>query len=140
MISEFIITFRETLEVALVVGIVLSYLARTKQTKYNNVVYVGIVLLTTMILWMIRQKHIAEDIKQRLLKNIEEASKVGLFLLVFIAVLREGIETVIFLGAASFASAGFNFMWAFLVVIAAIFLGYLLFVGSMKINIKYFSL
>ena len=42
MISEFIITFRETLEVALVVGIVLSYLARTKQTKYNNVVYVGI--------------------------------------------------------------------------------------------------
>ena len=176
MISEFIITFRETLEVALVVGIVLSYLARTKQTKYNNVVYVGIgfgivasiigalifieiyggfggkeeeifegitmlvgaVLLTTMILWMIRQKHIAEDIKQRVLKNIEEASKVGLFLLVFIAVLREGIETVIFLGAASFASAGFNFMWAFLGVIAAIFLGYLLFVGSMKINIKYF--
>jgi len=134
MISEFIITFRETLEVALVVGIVLSYLARTKQTKYNNVVYVGIgfgivtsiigalifieiyggfggkeeeifegitmlvgaVLLTTMILWMIRQKHIAEDIKQRVLKNIEEASKVGLFLLVFIAVLREGIETVFF--------------------------------------------
>ena len=107
MISEFIITFRETLEVALVIGIVLSYLARTKQTKYNNIVYVGIgfgivasilgaflfinlaggfegkaeeifegaimligaFLLTTMILWMMKQKHLAEELRQRISKN-----------------------------------------------------------------------
>ena len=42
MIASFVITFRETLEAALVVGIVLGYLARTKQTKYSRVVYVGI--------------------------------------------------------------------------------------------------
>ena len=43
MIESFIITFRETLEVALIVGIILSFLVRAKQTKYNNVVYIGIV-------------------------------------------------------------------------------------------------
>ena len=43
MLSEFIITFRETLEVALIVGIILSYLTKTKETKYNPVVYVGLV-------------------------------------------------------------------------------------------------
>ena len=42
MIADFLITFRETLEAALVVGIVLAYLSRTKQTRYNNVVYIGV--------------------------------------------------------------------------------------------------
>ncbi|MBI4975594.1 FTR1 family protein, partial [Candidatus Peregrinibacteria bacterium] len=42
MLENFIITFRETLETALIVGIILSYLVKIKQTKYNNIVYVGI--------------------------------------------------------------------------------------------------
>jgi high-affinity Fe2+/Pb2+ permease len=37
MIPGFVITFRETLEAALVVGIILSYIVRTEQTIYNNV-------------------------------------------------------------------------------------------------------
>ncbi len=43
MISSFIITFRETLEVALIIGIILAYLIKTKKIKYNNIVYLGIV-------------------------------------------------------------------------------------------------
>ena len=42
MLQNFIITFRETLEAALIIGIILSYLARIKQTKYNNVIYIGV--------------------------------------------------------------------------------------------------
>ena len=42
MISSFIITFREALEVALVVGIILGYLSKTKQTRYNKIVYLAI--------------------------------------------------------------------------------------------------
>ncbi|PIN78651.1 high-affinity iron transporter, partial [Candidatus Woesearchaeota archaeon CG10_big_fil_rev_8_21_14_0_10_34_8] len=42
MISSFIITFRETLEAALIIGIILSYLAKTKETKYNKIVYLGV--------------------------------------------------------------------------------------------------
>src|SRR3989338_7315302 len=137
MIESFIITFRETLEVALIVGIILSYLVRTKQTKFNNIVYIGIAfgivasiigaflfnylaggftgraekifegiimlfgafLLTAMIFWMMKQKHIARELEQKVAAKISETYKSGLFLLVFVAVLREGIETVIFLGA-----------------------------------------
>ncbi|MEK6859850.1 MAG: FTR1 family protein [Nanoarchaeota archaeon] len=176
MIESFIITFRETLEVALIVGIILSYLARTKQTKYNNVVYIGIafgivlsiigallfnylaggfsgraeqifegltmlfgaLLLTTMILWMIKQKHIAKELQEKIALETGKADRFGLFLLVFISVLREGIETVIFLGAASFISADNNLIGALIGIMAAISLGYLIFVSSMKINIKKF--
>lgn len=176
MIASFIITFRETLEAALVVGIILSYLLRTKQTKYNNVVYIGVIagivasiigalvfnalaggftgraeyifegitmligalLLTTMILWMMKQKHIATELENKVATKIDQAHEFGLFLLVFVAVLREGIETVIFLGATSFVSTDNNLIGALTGIIAAIFLGYVIFVGSMRINIKRF--
>ena len=176
MIANFIITFRETLEAALIIGIILSYLVKTKQTKYNKVVYLGIIsgivasilgallfanivggftgrveqifegvtmligalLLTTMILWMMRQKHVTKELEKKLNKNIKQASKVGLFLLVFVAILREGIETVIFLGAANFATGNNSLIGALLGITVAIFLGYLIFVGSKKINLKKF--
>jgi high-affinity iron transporter len=176
MISSFIITFRETLEAALIFGIIISFLIRTKQTKYNNIVYIGAasgiigsiigaflfnhfaggfsgkaeqifegftmligaVLLTTMILWMMRQKQVAKEIEEKVATEITESHKLGLFSLVFIAILREGIETVIFLGASSFVSENNTIIGAVLGIVAAIFLGYLLFVGSMKINLKKF--
>lgn len=176
MIPSFIITFRETLESALIIGIVLSYLIRTNQGRYNNIVYIGAacaivtsvigallfnniaggftgkveeifegvtmligaILLTTMILWMMKQKHIAREIEHKVATELTEAHKFGLFSLIFVAVLREGIETVIFLGAASFVSTNNNLIGALAGVSAAIFLGYVIFVGSMRINLKRF--
>lgn len=176
MIADFIITFRETLEAALIIGIILSYLAKTKQTKYNSVIYLGVfagivasifgaflfnsfaggftgrteqifegvtmlfgaILLTTVILWMFKQTHLAKDLEQRVNAKVLQASKIGLFLLIFVAVLREGIETVIFLRAASFVSGGNSLMGALLGVVVAIFIGYLIFVGSKKINLQKF--
>ncbi len=176
MIPSFIITFRETLEAALVVGIVLSYLYRVKQTKHNNIVYAGVIsgivasiigailftalaggftgrseeifegitmlagalLLTTMILWMMKQKHIAKELENKVAAELTKAHTFGMFSLVFIAVFREGIETVIFLRAASFVSESSNMIGALAGIIAAILLGYAIFLGSMKINIKKF--
>jgi high-affinity iron transporter len=176
MIPSFIITFREALEAALIIGIILSFLSRTNQTKYNNIVYLGVVsgvvgsiigaflfnhitggfsgraeqifegftmligavLLTTMILWMMKQKHVAKELEEKVSTEITEAHKLGLFSLVFIAILREGIETVIFLEASSFISEKNTIIGAVLGIVAAIFLGYAIFVGSMKINLKKF--
>jgi high-affinity iron transporter len=176
MISSFVITFREMLEAALIVGIILSYLAKTKQRKYDNVVYVGIgagviasvigawlfvlvagdfegigeqifggvttlvgaALLTTMILWMRKQKNIAGALESRIAEKISGVNGFGLFSLVFVSVFREGIETVIFLGAANFVSSENNIVGALLGIVAAVILGYLIFVGSMKINLKKF--
>lgn len=177
MISSFIITFRETLEAALIVGIILAYLIKTNREKYNNIVYLGVIsaivasiigaflfntlaggfegkaeeifegismlfaafLITFMILWMMKQKHIVIDLQKKVNKEITEQHKAGLFLLVFISVLREGIETVIFLGAASFVSTTENNLsGALLGIIAATLLGYAIFVWSKKIDIKAF--
>lgn len=176
MVPSFIITFREVLEAALIVGIILSFLVRTGQTQYNPVVYIGIIagvvasiiaallftslaggfsgraeeifegfamlagalLLTTMILWMMKQKHIAKELEQRVSTELHEAHKFGLFSLVFIAILREGAETVIFLQAASLVSTNNTLIGALAGIVAAVLLGYAIFVGSMKINIKRF--
>ena len=176
MIPSFIITFREVLEAALVVGIILSYLVRVKQTKYNNIVYAGIIsgiiasiigavlftllaggftgraeeifegitmlvgalLLTTMILWMMKQKHIARELEDKVAAELTKAYKFGIFSLVFIAILREGIETVIFLRAASLVTANHTVIGAISGIIAAVLLGYTIFLGSKKINIKKF--
>jgi high-affinity iron transporter len=176
MIVSFLITFRETLEAALIVGIILGYLVKTRRTRYNNVVYIGVVsaivasiigallfknvaggftgtaeqvfegitmlvgaaLLTTMILWMMKQKHIAIEFEKRVETELTEAHRFGLFSLVFIAVFREGIETVIFLGAASFVSTNNNLIGALAGIVAATLLGYAIFIASLKINIKRF--
>ena len=176
MLAGFIIAFRESLEASLVIGIVLSYLQRTKQTVYNNVVYIavvsgivasiigaiifqriaggfegsaeaifegvtmflGAILLTTMILWMLRQKQVTQKLEQKVQSKIEDAKSFELFLLVFIAILREGIETIIFLNVAVRISEYGTLAGALAGLVAAIVLGYAIFVASKKINLKKF--
>lgn len=176
MIASFVITFRETLEAALIVGIVLSYLARTKQTRFNRVVYlsiaaaiiasiagallfttlaggftgraeqifggvttlIGAALLTTMILWMMRQRRIAAELQEKVATEVSEAHSFGLFSLVFVAVLREGIETVIFLGAASLVASGNSLIGAAAGILVAILAGYGIFAGSMRLDLRKF--
>ncbi len=176
MVASFLITFREVLEAALVVGIVLGYLARTGLTRHNRVVYaaiaagvgasglgaflfvrwaggfegraeelfegvimlVGAALLTTMILWMMRQRHIAAELEARVAASLRGPSRAGLFGVVFVAILREGIETVLFLSAASLASPENNLIGAVAGLVAAVALGYALFVGSLKISLRSF--
>jgi len=176
MIASFLITFREALEAALVVGIVLGYLARIGQTRHNRVVYAGVVggiaasalgallfatlaggfegraeqlfegitmlvgaaLLTGMILWMMRQRHIAAELETKVAATLRGPSRAGLFALVFVAILREGIETVLFLGAARLASPENNLVGALLGLAAAAVLGYALAAGSGKVSVRTF--
>jgi high-affinity iron transporter len=111
---------------------------RAEQIFEGVTMLVGALLLTTMILWMMRQRHIASGLEGKVAAELATANQFGLFGLVFVAILREGIETVIFLGAASFASAENNLPWALVGIVAAVLLGYAIFVGSMKVNLKAF--
>ena len=40
--ATFLITFRESLEAALIIGIILAFLKKSGQSKWNNIVYLGI--------------------------------------------------------------------------------------------------
>jgi high-affinity iron transporter len=176
MLQSFIIMFRETLEAALVVGIVLGYLVRTGQREYRKSVYLGLaagvaasvlgafgfqllaggfsgrseeifegitmlagaILLTTLIVWIIRKSATKAELENKVASRIDGPRRAGLFLLIFFAVLREGIESVIFLSAARFASGENNLPGAALGLAAAVVLGLLLFRGALRINIRSF--
>jgi high-affinity iron transporter len=176
MLQSFVILFREALEAALVVGIVLGYLVRTGQNEYRKSVYLGLaagvgasilgaigfqllaggfsgraeeifegitmlagaILLTTLIVWVIRKSGQTAELERKVASRIGGTRRAGLFLLIFFSVLREGIESVIFLGAARFASGENNLIGAGLGLIAAIILGLLLFRGALRINLRSF--
>lgn len=175
-LPTFVITFREALEAALVVGIILVYLTKTENTKYSKFVwggsfsaiigsiiaaflfnkfaggftgateqlfegttmFIAALLLTTMIFWMMKQKHlIAEHIKMQVSKLIEAEYEVGIFGLAFVMVLREGVETVIFLNATAFIRQ-FDFLSALAGIGFAVLLGYVIFSGIRRIDLKHF--
>ncbi|MBU90068.1 high-affinity iron transporter [Candidatus Woesearchaeota archaeon] len=180
VLSSFLITSRETLEVALVVGIVLAYLIKTDNHRYKKAVYYGIAvgivlsilaaviftslaggfegkteeifegitmlvaagLLTTMILWMMKQKQVVKELENKVSVQLKKEGfnkkyGYGIFLLIVVAVLREGVETIIFLHALNFTS-GVSFLGGILGVAAAIVIGYLFFIGAKKIYLKEF--
>ncbi|MBW1753416.1 MAG: FTR1 family protein, partial [Deltaproteobacteria bacterium] len=115
-----------------------GFTGRAEEIFEGITMLIGALLLTTMILWMMKQKHIARELENRVATELTETHKFGLFSLVFVAILREGIETVIFLRAAILVSTGNTMIGSLAGVIAAILLGYAIFLGSMKINLKRF--
>jgi high-affinity iron transporter len=172
MLESALVLFRETLEAALVVGIVLGYLARTGQARYRLPVWLavaagaaasmvvawlfrrlaggfegrgeqvfeglimlaGAALLTTLIVWMAGKRDAASkvehDVQRRLASGGGHAA--GLFLLVFLSVLREGVESVIFLGTSAS-------LWGALAGLgAAALLGFLLFRGALRVHLGVF--
>ena len=177
MLASFLIVFRESLEAALIIGIILAYLNRTGKSEYNNIVYLGVAsaivasvilallfnalavsftgqfeeifegttmlvaaaILTYMIFWMLKQSHVTEEMQEKISSELDSGHKFGLFFVSFIAVFREGIETVLFLGAVSFSSTGADILIGGIVgIVIAVMLGYILFATSKKVNIKKF--
>ena len=175
MLTSAIITFRETLEVVLVIGIILAYLYEIKRKDYAKFVWFGVIsglvlsvitafifkffigefegkaeqifegismfaaaiLLTYMIFWMMKKSHVKE-IRENVSKKVEMEHELGLFFLSLVAVLREGVETVIFLGAANFVSKENNLIGALIGIVSALILGYLFFFSIKRIDLKLF--
>ncbi len=179
MLSSLLITLREGLEAALIIGIILAYLARTGNRRSFKPVWLGTSLavlvsliagaaiyllagefsgqaeeifeglamfvaagvLTWMIFWMRKQ---AVNIKAHLHAQIQSVltggSSLGLVVLAFVVVVREGIETVLFLFAATrvaespllFAAGGL------LGLVIAIGIGYSIYRGTSRLNLRAF--
>ncbi len=144
--------YKKTVYYAILIGILSSVLAaftftvfagefegRSEQVFEGTTMLIGAFLLTTMILWMMRQRHMSKEIEGKVERHLMSVqplfSHIGIFMLIFIAVIREGIETVIFLNAVNYAS-GINFIGGTLGIIAAIIVGYLFFISTKKINLK----
>lgn len=73
----------------------------------GTTMFLAAAILTTMILWMRNNsKAYSEGLKQKVGTVLHDRQTTGLALLAFVSIFREGVETVLFLGSASFTSTG----------------------------------
>ena len=173
MLQAFIITLREGVEAALIVGITLAYLTKIGRNELRKTVYaaLGAAFVGSIgVAVVISRAHLNEDIFEgwvmlvaaffvitmvifmmktgRKLKGQIEGKVgllagndawVGLFLFVFLMVLREGAETVLMLAGVSLNSTELmSFLGTLLGVIAAIAFGVMFVKGSVRINLQKF--
>jgi high-affinity iron transporter len=99
-------------------------------------------IVTWMLFWMRRQAAgMRGELHARIDRAISEGTVLGLAALAFTAVIREGIETSIFLAAqatSAAAGAGSVLVGALLGLGAAVVIGWIFYTGSRRINLRTF--
>ena len=173
MLQAFIITLREGVEAALIVGITLAYLAKIGRNDLRKSVYaalaaafagsIGIAILlsrlqwnqdvfegwvmlvaavfvVTMIVFMMKTgRKLKGEIEGKIGLFARDDAWIGLFLFVFLMVLREGVETVLILSAVTLNSSELlSFMGTVAGVAVAILFGVMFVKGSVKVNLQKF--
>ena len=171
LVAGGVIGFREALEAALIVGILIALLQRTERqamvrwvwggvviavvasvvtwqafllfagkfSKYNEELFEGILYLFAAALITSVVLHIFGHETRNMIERKAEAAiahreAVGMGLLAFISVWREGVETVIFLGAGTQTEDAV--IGALVGIALACGLGWFIFVSTRKINLQ----
>jgi FTR1 family protein len=173
VLQAFIITLREGVEAALIVGITLAYLAKIGRNDLRKAVYaalaaafagsiggavllshyklnedifegwvmlVAAVFVVTMIVFMMKTgRKLKGEIEGKVGLFARGDASIGLFLFVFLMVLREGAETVLILSAVTLNSSELtSFIGTVLGIVVAILFGVMFVKGSVKINLQKF--
>src|SRR3954464_11202762 len=176
MLEALVITLREGVEAALIVGITLAYLNKTGRPEWRKTVYYGLIaafvasigvaigisktsfnpdlfegwimlvaafFVVTMVWFMARAaKSMKGDIERKVGGLADNGSRVGLFLFIFLMVLREGVETVLILSAVQLTTSELlSFTGTLLGVLLSILFGVMFVRGSVRINLgKFFKI
>ena len=101
------------------------------------VMIVASIVLTTMIIWMAQNKNISEDLKNKAEESLSSGLKYGIFTLAFVAVFREGVETILFLYAIGIKD-GISVIPSIIGSLLGLFAGYAIFIQGVKIPLKKF--
>ncbi len=173
MLQAFVITLREGVEAALIVGIVFAYLNKVgrpewkrtvlqavaaavvcsvlvaivlSRAQFNEDFFEGIIELVAAffvisMIWFMQRtaKALKGKIEQKVGALTSKSSRGGLFLFVFLMVLREGVETVLILSAVSLNSGDLMSFFGTLAGVAlAVVFAFMFVKGSVRINIQRF--
>jgi high-affinity iron transporter len=178
MLTGSLVTIREGLEAFLIIGILLGYLTKIRQTRLKTYIWIGagaaillsavlavafqalavqfegavkeifeasiallaVGVLTWIVLWMQRQSRaIKGEIEHKVDVALSQGQTVGLAGLAFITVLREGLETALFLSAVSVSARGDIILpGALLGLVIAAGITYLIFHSSVRLNLRTF--
>ena len=178
--SGFLTGLREGVEAALIVSIILAYLARTGNMRHASKVWIGTAaavglsailgfgiystvgsfeepyeqifecttmliaagVVTWMLFWMRRQAgSVKGDLQASVDRVLDHGGAWGLAFLAFTAVIREGVETSLFLaGQATSAESGAPavLVGALVGIAIAILIGYGFYRGSRRVNLAVF--
>lgn len=175
-LATFVLIFRESLEASLIVGIILTVLARMNQQKYFPHVYASVaaalvvsivaglgltrltaeaegqlkvileggvsflacIVLTYMVFWMDRQaRHIKPQIQSQFETAISRQEYFVMMSLPFLAIFREGAETVLFLSAmVSRDPASISLSGGVVGLLIAVIIAFVIFFGGKRIPLK----
>ena len=177
--SSFLITFREALEAALIVTIIVTYLRKIGKEDLNKYTYLGagvaivvslivgvtlqvfygglgkvaselfegvaslmaVVVLTGMIFWMTsHSKEIKGEMQVKINQAVSQGELYGITALAFVAVAREGLETVLFLSATFMHDQAGTLLGAALGSLVVLGLSFALMKGTVDLEIgKFFK-
>lgn len=106
----------------------------------GTAMWVAVGFLTYMVLWMRRQSRtVAQGIRRGVDIAIEKGSRLALVSLVFVMVLREGVETGLFIFGITQTSTPLQVALGMaLGIAAAVALGYAVYAGGKRINLGAF--
>ncbi len=177
MLASFLITFREALEAALIIGIIAAYVAKLGRKDLNRYIYAGIagaivasmaiavvfkfvygefegraeelfeggaaltaaIVLTYMIFWMAHNsKKIKGEMQEKIDIAVSKGEMLGVAALSFIAVFREGVETVLFLGTLAIQSPFDTILGFILGVAVVVILSFVMFKGVYRLDVSKF--
>jgi high-affinity iron transporter len=177
MIASFLITFREALEAALIVSILLAYVGKIGRSDLRKYLYLGTglaiftsvllgwlalmiygglpagadkifegmasisatVVLTYMILWMAKNaQKIQGELQEKIDLAVTSGYVFGITSLAFVAVFREGLETVLFLTALATADFFGTITGTLLGVSSVLVIAFLMVKGAYRLNIQKF--
>lgn len=177
-IAAAILVFREGLEGALIVAIMLGYLRKVGRLDRQLSVWAGailaalmavgftvvlqlinsqfdypakgiyegltslfaVVMLTYMIFWMSRQaRYIKGSLEHDMKTKMTQGAAWGLFVVAFLTVAREGVETALFLSASAFQSSGMAALVGGLIgLAAALAVAWAVYVAGMRLQLRTF--
>lgn len=172
MLSSLLLSFREGLEAALIIGILLAQLVKIDRKELSKYVLLGALsglivsalggyisfnalqgmeeanmelfegwmrllaagLIAYFILWLHKSNNVSHHIQSKVENN---SSIIGLFILSFLSVFREGLELVIFNLTQINEHASTIAIGSIMGAIIAIILAYAIFKTSVKLNLSY---
>ena len=110
---------------------------KVEQAVEGTIALAAAAVLTQMIFWMRKN---SSNLSSELRAKVDASAKTALFTIAFVAVVREGLETVLFLLSAETSSAsGTSVVVGGLIGLAAsVILGIAIFAGGRKVNLKQF--
>lgn len=177
LFPSLLITFREALEAALIVTIMVTYLRKIGKQELNKYSYLGagsaivvsllvgvglqtlygglgdtsgqlfegvasltaVVVLTSMIFWMTKHsKGIKGELEGKIEQAVTQGELYGIAALSFIAVAREGLETVLFLSATFIQDQVGTIIGALIGALIVLGLSVLLMRGTVNLEISKF--